>query len=364
MNEIDLQMTVHSDCRFFLGYIPCRFHKKDGSHCENCTHYEPVESKILIIKLGAIGDVIRTTPLLEKLKSEYPKAAIWWLTLTPEILPASVDRKLKFDLANIIHIENVEFDLLINLDKDPEACALAQRISAKKKYGFTLINGVPAPSDERARAKFLTGLFDDVSQANTKSYPEEIFEICGYRFNGEKYQINRDGLDSSWDLPKDKIKVGLNTGCGARWKSRLWPEEYWVELATRLQAADYEVILLGGPDEDEKNRRIQQASGTLYFGHFPLKKFIGLMNQCDLVVTAVSMAMHITIALGKKLVLFNNIFNKSEFELYGLGKILEPPECHCYFVAECERNCMKDIKTDTVYKTVAELLRAPNNPIK
>ena len=36
----------------------------------------------------------------------------------------------------------------------------------------------------------------------------------------------------------------------------------------------------------------------------------------DLVVTAVTMAMHIALGLGKKLVLFNNIFNPHEFELY------------------------------------------------
>lgn len=363
MSQLNLKTVVHPDCRYFLGYIPCRFHKSEGAHCENCSHYDRIEEKILIIKLGAMGDVIRTTPLIEKLKNEHHKAAIWWLTLTPEILPPTVDRKLKFDFANALFLENVDFDLLINLDKDPEACALARRITAKNKFGFTLIDGVPSPINSLAQPKYLTGLFDDVSKANTKSYPEEIFEICDFQFSGEKYQINRDGIDDSWNLLTDKKIVGLNTGCGARWKSRLWPEEYWIELATRLKASGYEAILLGGPDEDEKNRRIQQASSALYFGHFPLKKFIGLMDRCDLIVTAVSMAMHIAIALEKKLVLFNNIFNKNEFELYGLGKILEPPECRCYFVEECDRNCMKDLKADDVYDAVVELLGAPTDSI-
>ena len=34
--------------------------------------------KNLIIKLGAIGDVIRTTPLLEKFKSEYGLCHFSW----------------------------------------------------------------------------------------------------------------------------------------------------------------------------------------------------------------------------------------------------------------------------------------------
>ena len=53
-----------------------------------------------------------------------------------------------------------------------------------------------------------------------------------------------------------KKLLDLNTGCGGRWTSRLWPEEYWIELAQKLLDNNYEVILLGGPEEDEKNKRI------------------------------------------------------------------------------------------------------------
>jgi heptosyltransferase-2 len=62
-------MIVHTDCRHFRGDVPCTPHKKDGVHCESCPFYDPVDKKILIIKLGAIGDVIRTTPLLHRLES-------------------------------------------------------------------------------------------------------------------------------------------------------------------------------------------------------------------------------------------------------------------------------------------------------
>ena len=60
--------------------------------------------RILIIKLGALGDVIRTTPLLHKLNEANPRPEIWWLTLVPEILPKSIDRILTFtpqDIATI-----------------------------------------------------------------------------------------------------------------------------------------------------------------------------------------------------------------------------------------------------------------------
>jgi hypothetical protein len=35
-------------------------------------------------KLGAIGDVIRTTPLIKRNKQEFPKCMLWWVTNSPE----------------------------------------------------------------------------------------------------------------------------------------------------------------------------------------------------------------------------------------------------------------------------------------
>jgi len=57
---------IKYECRYFQGDIPCKPHKVHGVHCidkrgKPCTHYQQTDKKILIIKLGAIGDVIRTT---------------------------------------------------------------------------------------------------------------------------------------------------------------------------------------------------------------------------------------------------------------------------------------------------------------
>ena len=69
-------MNYKADCLHFKGHIPCKPHKESGYHCENCPSYTPVSKRILIIKLGAIGDVIRTTPLVVKFKLLYPNCKI------------------------------------------------------------------------------------------------------------------------------------------------------------------------------------------------------------------------------------------------------------------------------------------------
>jgi heptosyltransferase-2 len=352
-------MIVHYDCRYYKGHIPCKYHKQEGVHCEDCTHFDQIVERILIIKLGALGDVIRTTPLLQALKTGYPRSKIFWLTHSPDFLPSSVDTKLALDLENLIYLEQVPFDICINLDKDVEACALTQRVHAKKKFGFILKDGVPGPVNELAEHKLFTGLFDDVGQRNTKSYLEEIFEICGYDFKGEKYDIAFDEHAYQWSLPDGGATVGLNTGCGRRWLTRLWPEKYWAELAVKLREKGYRVLLLGGPDEHELNLRIQSVSDALYPGTFPLQQFVSLVNQCDLVVTTVTMALHAAIALEKRIVLLNNIFNRHEFELYGLGTILEPPDCSCYFAQSCDKGCMEDLTVEEVLNATTAQLPIP-----
>ncbi|HZY09558.1 MAG TPA: glycosyltransferase family 9 protein [Bacteroidota bacterium] len=350
------------DCRFFRGDVPCKPHKDHGVHCidnngSDCGYYNPVKQKILIIKLGAIGDVIRTTPLLRKLKEDKPDAEVWWLTHTPEVIPKSVDYILSFTPQTITTLQATPFDSIYNLDKDKEACALTSLLTAQTKHGFTIRNGKCVPINHLAEHKYFTGVFDDLSRTNTKSYQQEIFEICGYTFSGEKY-IMPEVTGYLWKIPKRKKIVGLNTGCGGRWTSRLWPDAYWVALAKKLRKAGHIPLLLGGEQEHKKNQRLSKQSGALYLGHFPLDRFMDEVNQCDLVVTAVTMAMHFAIGCGKKIILFNNIFNKYEFELYGQGEILEPEfECTCFYSPTCPNNCMQYLSVDRVFDACRRLLK-------
>jgi ADP-heptose:LPS heptosyltransferase len=352
---------IKYNCRYFRGDVPCKPHKQHSVHCNDkrgkrCAYYQRTNKKILIIKLGAIGDVIRTTSLLHKLMEVEPNAEIWWLTLSPDVIPKNVDVILPFTPQSLAILQAVPFDILLNLDKDKEACALSANLSAHIKKGFTLKDGKCVPINADAEHKYLTGVFDDLSRANTKSYQEEIFEICGFTFSGEEY-IMPEVIEHTWKLPKNKNIVGLNTGCGGRWTSRIWDDKNWVLLAKKLRKAGYVPLLLGGEQEHKKNLKLAKESGALYFGHFSLNQFINEVDQCDLVVTAVTMAMHLAIGLKKKLVLFNNIFNKYEFELYGRGEIIEPDfKCNCFYSPTCKNNCMQYISVESVFGSIKSLL--------
>ncbi len=357
---------VHADCRYFRGHIPCEPHKRLGVHCNGCPEYESQDIHVLVIKLGAIGDVIRTTPILSAIKREHPHARIYWLTNFPSVLPSLVDVPLQFSLQDMTYLRAMSFDLLLNLDKDREACALASQIVARTKKGFGLSGGKAVPFDAAAQKKYLTGVFDDINKANKLSYVQEIFEICGFHYAGEEYVLNLPVNQDSqqWEIDHSKTVIGLNTGCGERWPSRLWGDERWVELAKTLLKRGFEVVILGGKAEHEKNLSIASASGTRYFGHFPLTSFMHLVNECDILVTAVTMALHVGIAFRKKIVLLNNIFNRHEFELYGRGVIVEPQrECKCFFLPNCtnrEYFCMNHLATGDVMSGLEMLLKQPS----
>jgi lipopolysaccharide heptosyltransferase III len=353
-------MKIRNNCLHFKGDLPCLPHKIHGVHCQDCQYYEPFEKRILIIKLGAAGDVIRTTPILHKLRAEFPKAEITWLTDSPIFVPQEfVNTILKWSDKNVLWLQNQNFDLLVNLDKDSHALALANSIPAKERKGYLPDEfGRCRPADADAEHKWSTGLWDDLCLQNRKSYPQEIFEMFGYKFKGEKYILDLPPSEIEFDLPKDKRIIGLNTGCGTRWLTRLWGEKNWIEISNKLDKKGFVPLLLGGPVEDEMNTRISENSKAIYLGYFEMKEFLNVSNKCDLIVTSVTMAMHIAIGYKKKLVLFNNIFNKHEFELYGLGKILEPEgkDCLGCYKNTCEIDCMNTIAPTLVLQTIEYLL--------
>lgn len=357
---------VKFDCKYFRGLIPCKPNKEHLVDCSNCPYYKPWNKRILIIKLGAMGDVIRTTPLVVRYREKYGDVHFTWLTLFPDVLPKEDIQEIYTpDAVSLYKIQGREFDIAINLDKDEEACMLLENVKAKEKYGFIWKNNHLSAATPAAEHKIITGLYDHISIKNTKSYLEEIFEICHMNFRHEEYLLNYDKeIASKWkDIFDEKAKgrkvVGLNTGCGNRWLTRLWPEEHWIKFINSLDKTKVFPVLLGGPQENEKNSMLAKKTGAWYPGTFSLKEFISLTANLDAVVTQVSMMMHIAVGHKTPMVLMNNIFNKHEFEMYERGVIVEPESgCDCYFGNSCSRDhsCMHEMKPETIRLELEKLL--------
>ncbi len=181
--------TVHTDCRHFKGNKPCTPHLESNAQCETCSEYDPVKFRIVIIKFGPEQEVIQTTSLLRALKRKHPDAKISWLTQSPESLSEKwVDDILSIGTESIEWLKANTFDLLINIDTNPLAISLAEKIEAGQKYGFGMDKfGRCRPLDDNAAMhKWQILLWNDIKTINRMHYVEEIFLMCGLHFNGEE----------------------------------------------------------------------------------------------------------------------------------------------------------------------------------
>ena len=120
-------------CKRFSGYKPCF---PDHNCWEyGCKENIPIGTKILIINLDAMGDVLMTTAQLPALKRRFPESTIYWITLinaAPLLLNNPfVDHIYTFDVASILILQQMKFEYVLNVDKSQQSCALLDTIPAK-----------------------------------------------------------------------------------------------------------------------------------------------------------------------------------------------------------------------------------------
>jgi heptosyltransferase-2 len=349
-----------TNCSFFTGYKPCKYQKKDRKlKCNNSCPFYAKKKKVLILKKGAIGEVLRCSVLFNFLKD-------YEITVLTDY-PAMVNEELVQNIypcqaEYFLIAQKQKYDLLLALDKSKRMCALANTINAKVKKGFYLDeNGKIMPFDKDAEYLWKRGVDDEFMKKDTKNYSQLIIETSGFRYTGEEKYIMPE-FEKKAFIKTDKKIIGLNTGAGKMWAARIWPYEKWLVLSKKLISQGFEVVLLGGPDEDAKNKKLAKETGASYFGVKDYLEFVSLIDCCDIVVSAVTFAFHVAVGLDKKVVLFNNVFNRNEFNLPNVH-IIEPdvPCKMCYksnFDKDCHvENCMELITVEDVFKKIKELLK-------
>jgi heptosyltransferase-2 len=373
------------DCKWFLGDRPCVWHKRESVVCR-CEYYDRAEERLLIVKLDAMGDVLRSTALLPPLAEVHPRAAITWIT-KKESVPLLqrnpyITEILALGPETGAYLQTMKFDRVINLDAGKTSAALASAAQSARKDGYVLDpRGYIQPTNDAARRWLESGVFDDIKRQGTDTYQNHMASILG--ISGRRHQYVFDLAAEERARAKRHLQsmgvdlnlpiIGLNTGASDRWPLKQWREDGYVELLTRLaRRGGAQLMLLGGPGERERNTRLEAASGVKLFDpgcDNPVRHFAALLGHCDVVITGDTLAMHLALALGRRAVVLFGPTNAAEIDLYGLGeKVLPDMKCLSCYKTSCDfvPNCMDLISTDMVERAVVrqlEIVQATLAPV-
>ncbi len=373
-------MILKPDCRHFPGDRPCTFNKTEGLMCDDCPHYQVTSTRILIIKLDAVGDVLRTTAILHGLKAKYNNSQVTWVT-RQSALPLFennqlVDRVLSYESTEAMLFCSVEeFDLVINLDTARESAVLASRVKAKEKLGYGWASrGHIVPFNKEAVGWLEMGAFDQRKKQNTRSYQDLMLEIC--RIKATKKEIILSLSDQERQFAADFSRrkslkatttyVGINTGASPRWQYKQWTMEGFKDLLkTVLKKTNWTILLYGGPHEAERNKKLSSIDKKRIIdtgSDNSLRQFFALITVCDVFLTGDTLALHAATALGKKVVAYFGPTSAAEIDSYGgqVVKVQSDLDCLVCYKPRCDfnPNCMNSLTPDHMFSVLQSAVKS------
>ncbi|MFH1037888.1 MAG: glycosyltransferase family 9 protein [PVC group bacterium] len=274
-----------------------------------------IPRKILIVKLGSIGDVVNTLPLVNALKESRPDAKICWL-IEPKSFPAveghrAVDRfivhhrggGLAAARAALGEVRDFQPDLVIDLQRILRSSFFTALSGCRERLGF-----------DRKRCKEFSWFF-----TNRKIPPRsprrhmvlqylEFAAFLGFSPAAVRFRLPVSESDRSAAralIPGFFLDPGfIALNIGAAKAANRWPPARWSELAGRiLTRTPYSVVLTGGERDAARGNAVGERLGKEErvkdcTGQTSLKQLGGLFTLSRAVVSGDTGPMHISSALG------------------------------------------------------------------
>jgi ADP-heptose:LPS heptosyltransferase len=358
-------------CKRFSGYKPC--YPDHNCWEDGCKDNIPIGKKILVINLDAMGDVLMTTAQLPGLKRKFPDSTIYWITLknaAPLLFNNPlIDHVYIFDTTSVLILQQFSFDYIMNVDKSQQSCALMNSLKGDNKLGFSLNqDGKIIPINEGAYYNFRLGMDDHfkfrVNQRTGQDYLAETFELDYKRdeyifeFTDEERKFIEKYKKKVRIHKKDKV-IGFNTGCSELYPNKKMTIDQHILLIKKLLKLKYKIVLLGGPEDSERNKEI--------YSHFKgkiintpttegLRRGICYESIPNIIVTGDSLGMHIAIGLKKYVIVWFGVSCWTEIDLYerGIKLFHEDLFCSPCWKKQCpyDLECIKMIDLDRIVSEI------------
>ena len=333
---------------------------------------------ILIIKTGALGDVVRTSFIAQALRDKYkgknPK--IFWVTQKSALPLFSNNPYIDVILTEEekYKLKNTEFELIINLEEDKDNAVLVSNLRHGKIIGIDVDEDGKVRYSKESEYWFDMSLIskygkkkaDKLKIKKKKTHRQIIGEMIGVdwkkyepflRLTKNQKQIANTFL-RRYNLNKSDLIIGINTGAADRWPKSLSIKKTAKLIEDINKKFDAKILLFGGPNEIERNKEILKTTRApvIYTGcGNDLFEFPALVSVCNLFVTSDSLGLHISLALKRKTICLIGPTSVSEIGMYDFGdKVVSKSKCVCCYKKDCKS--MESIDVKNIVSKISSLL--------
>lgn len=351
---------------------------------------------ILIIKIGALGDVILAIPSVRAIRERFPNARIKILTnidkreifanspLIDEIIVCDFKERDKgvrglFRVARKLRYE--DFDIVIDLQNNKKSHILSFLSCAPKRYGY-----------DNGKLSFLLNrkIKDTESALDPVSHQSRVLGLLGIGGIDKRLVMWASKQDEEWadrffeshwvhpvrpgrnrisngsnGVKKNTRLVAINLGASRRWITKLWPGAYFAEVANAL-ARDFNVriVLIGLKEKNSEAREFMKRAKCKpinALGKTNVLRLASLLRRCDVLLSPDSAPLHIAAGVNTPFVaLFGPTDPNRHLAPTNKCVIFKKDfKCSPCYKTTCKRDykCMTSIKPDEVYEAVVKLLK-------
>jgi heptosyltransferase I len=363
--------------------------------------------KILLIKLSAVGDVVHTIPVLNKLRRRYPAAQLDWL-VTPaigELLrhhPA-ISNVVEFarddwsapwrPVRLAAELRGTHYDLVVDVHGQLRTAIFALATGAPVRIGFdrpraSVWDASPRKFPEETRKHAWQGAREGSWLAYTHHIPVptlDLHAVDRYLNVGPLLGLDSGAADFSFPIPAEahnRIEALLDYyGAGGKklavlapgtgWETKQWRCAGFAEVARHLLQKGFAVVLAGAARERPVCGEVAKLEpGVINLaGETTLSELAALVRRAAVCVTNDSGAMHLAVALDRPVV---TIFGPTDPIWIGpyrrtdavLQANLACSPCYLRRLERCpnDHRCMTEVPASAVVERVDAVMRGkPEN---
>jgi lipopolysaccharide heptosyltransferase I len=339
-------------------------------------------TRVLLVRLGALGDIVHAMPVAAALRRAFPSARIDWLVSAKhreilDLVPV-VDRRLVLNdrgdaggtplLAAMRELRRTRYDVAVDLQGLIKSGLIARSSGASKVIGFSRKylreplarffytdaydpgrGGIYARSETRHVVEINLGLLSLLGiTAGTPEFPIEEVDSAAARQMCERTR-GRYAL--------------LNPG--AAWPNKRWPPSRLAAVAVALgERHGLTPVVLWGPGERELAEEVVALAGgaALLSPRTSIADLVALARGAAVLVSGDTGPTHIAAAVGTPIV---GIYGPTRPERNGPWlpedvTVSRAETCECHHLRRCtrERMCLLDIEVDEVLGAVEQCLAA------